>query len=207
MSPSSLSPGQSWIPTAILAGVLAVLPAVVMADPWSDSIDHDESGHAVARFVPPELYAGAPWDGERALVLRPMNVTTKPLVPPDHPAITIIGPKPWAKDETVMVLERVRVSRREGRVAQIFAINERGDGLGRLSDERGNRSRPRMDECFKFPLGVWRQGETRTCRESTIVIQEIDFTYAGVAHALKFRWNDEGSYVFAPGRGMIALTH
>ena len=33
----------------------------------------------------------------------------------------------------------------------------------------------------------------------------ITVEYGCVAHALKFRWNDEGTYVFAPGRGLVAV--
>ena len=90
---------------------------------------------------------------------------------------------------------------------QYFAVNERGDGLGRIADLRPHRQRGAMAECFKFPLGIWQQGETRKCRESTIRIFEIDFTHDCVPHALKFRWNDEGTYVFAPDRGMASVEH
>lgn len=174
------------------------------AEPWASATRRDGDGRPLTRFVPPELYSGAAWSGDRALVLRPMNVTRKPEQPHDHPAITISGPEAMAGDPTVPVLRRERVSRRKGSVIQHFRINERQDGLGRVSDERPGRSRA-MDECFKFPLGEWRKGEERRCRGSVIRIIELDFEYGCVAHALKFRWNDEGTYVFAPGRGLVAV--
>jgi hypothetical protein len=174
---------------------------------WPAATERDAAGQPVSRFIPPELYTGAPWKGERELVLRPVELARKPLVPADHPTISFSGPLPWRDDSSLQVIRRFRTSGRSGPIEQFYAVNERGDGLGRVADQRQTRSRPRMAECFKFPLGVWRQGETRTCRESTIRIIEIDFTYECVPHALKFRWNDEGTYTFAPDRGMFALTH
>jgi hypothetical protein len=175
--------------------------------PWEKSVERDASGKALARFIPPELYTGAAWQGERELILRPVDVTRKPLIPADHPAITFKGPMPWQDDPSLQVIRRYRESRREGAVLQYFAVNERSDGLGRVSDERRARSRPAMAECFKFPLGAWKNGESRTCRDSTIQILEIDFVFECMPHALKFRWNDEGTYVFAPDRGLVAITH
>ena len=191
---------------AILATATVAAPARGTADAWDAAVRSDAAGRQV-RFIPPELYAGAPWSGERAVALRPMRVTTRPQVPADHPAITISYPAALPGAPGVLALRRVRHGRRSGTVEQYFVVNERGDGLGRLADFRPGRARPEMAECFKFPLGEWRQGEMRTCRESTIRIIEIDFTYAGAPHALMFRWNDEGTYVFAPGRGLMAVMH
>ncbi len=174
---------------------------------WAAATERDANGCVVARFIPPELYTGAPWNGEREHVLRPVEVTKKPLVPSDHPPISFSGPMSWRDDPSIQVIRRFRSSRSRGNVEQFFAINERQDGLGRLADERAGRSRSSMAECFKFPLGVWRQGEERQCRESTIKIIEIDANWQGIGHALIFRWNDEGTYVFAPERGMAATLH
>jgi hypothetical protein len=112
----------------------------------------------------------------------------------------------------MMVIRRYRESRMKGSVEQYFAINERADGLGRVADERRERPQAGIEECFKFPLGVWSQGETRTCRESTIQILELDYVYECVPHSLKFRWKREGMrtfegiYIFAPDRGMILVA-
>lgn len=174
---------------------------------WPAATTYDASGAPVSRFIPPELYAGAHWNGSRELEIRPMHVTRKPVSPSDHPPIMIDGPMPWPGDPSITVLRRYRESNRRGETEQYFRINERGDGLGRVSDVRTERKRLQMDECFKFPLGEWRQGEERRCRGSVIKILEIDFVDHCVPHALKFRWNDEGTYVFAPDRGMVSVTH
>lgn len=182
-------------------------PVDLSGSAWPATIERDAAGKPVRRFIPPELYGGAPWNGDRALVLRPMNVTHKPLHPRDHPPITIAYPAPIPTEPDVLALQRRRDSGKKGVVDQYFAINDRGDGLGRLADLRSHRQRRGMAECFKFPLGIWQQGETRRCRESTIRILEIDFTHACVPHALKFRWNDEGTYIHAPNRGMVSVEH
>jgi hypothetical protein len=195
---------RAWLISLL---VLTAMPVYAETSPWDTAVERNGAGQAVRRFIPPELYSGAPWNGSRELVLRPMNVTHKPLIPHDHPPIQISGPFPWKDDPEIQVIERTRISLRNGSVTQIFAINERGDGLGRLSDRRAGRVRAQMAECFKFPIGVWSQGEERSCRELTIRILELDFTFQGMKHALKFRWNDEGTYIFVPERGMVATLH
>jgi hypothetical protein len=189
------------------AAQAACKPVDLAATAWPAATEVNAAGKPWRRFIPPELYGGAPWNGDRAIVLRPMNVTRKPAFPADHPAISIIYPMPLPDASEIQVMQRIRHGRRSGVVEQYFAVNEHGDGLGRIADFRPGRQRSEMAECFKFPLGLWEQGETRVCRESTIVILEIDFVHDCVPHALKFRWNDEGSYIFAPDRGMVAVTH
>lgn len=201
--------------TVLLLSVMLAGPGVAQtctavdlsASAWAAATERGADGRAVRRFIPPELYGGAPWSGERELVLRPMNVTHKPLHPRDHPPISILYPARIPTDPDVVALQRRRDSGQKGMVDQYFAINERNDGLGRLADLRQHRQRRAMAECFKFPLGIWEQGETRRCRESTIRILEIDFTHNCVPHALKFRWNDEGTYIHAPDRGMVSVEH
>lgn len=175
--------------------------------PWDEAVELGSDGKVLRRFVPPELYAGASWNGDRALELRPMRETRKPTTPSDHPPITIEGPMPWPGDGATQVIRRTRVSGRQGAVIQYFRVNDRGDGLGRVEDQRATRSRPAMAECFKFPLGWWQAGETRVCGESTIKIIDLDFTVQGMPHALRFRWNDEGTYTFIPRCGMVSVTH
>lgn len=196
-----------------LCAQLAMTPGVADAlcfgrqdsrDPWRSATKLDTDGRATTRFIPPELYSGASWDGDRAMRLRTVNVTRKPQHPSDHPPITITGPHPAAENPTLETLHRERVSGRKGAVSQVFRINERGDGLGRISDFRRDRKRE-MDECFKFPLGEWRQHEERHCRGSVIKIIELDYEYACVPHSLKFRWNNEGTYIFTPELGMVVV--
>ena len=202
-------------PAAMLALLLAVAPARAQncqpvdlsATAWPAATERDAAGRPLRRFIPPELYVGAPWQGQREIELRPVNVTRKPLYPPDHPPITAIFPVPLPVAPARMALQRSRLSGREGLIEQYFVVNERGDGLGRAADLRQHRDRSEMHECFKFPLGVWQQRETRHCRESTITIVELDFEYNCVPHSLQFRWNDENIYIYSPDRGMVADQH
>ncbi|MBI3637182.1 MAG: hypothetical protein HY216_13390 [Candidatus Rokubacteria bacterium] len=200
--------------TATATPALACVPVDLRSTAWPAATERDARGKALRRFIPPELYAGAPWDGARELALRPMAATRTPREPVDHPPITIMAPVPWPGDPAIPALRRVRTGRRTGTIEQWFVINERGDGLGRLTDSR--KGAVRLDECFKFPIGVWTQGETRRCRDSVIVIRDLDFVYPNldgrwpstvscVPHSLRFRWNDEGTYVFSPERGMVAV--
>lgn len=198
--------------TVTAAAIVAAMvggcaPIDYSATAWPGSIERDQAGRAIARFVPPELYAGAAWDGDRTLTLRPIEVTRYPVIPARHPPISFSGPFDWPSDPPLRVWRRNRVSGQSGEVDQYFAINERSDGLGRVFDQRSGRRRGDIAECFKFPLGLWRAGETRRCRESTIVVLDLDIVFAGTPHCLKFRWNDEGTYTYCPDRGMAAIEH
>ncbi len=178
------------------------------ADVWSDSFSSD-SGE---RFIPIELFTGMPWDGSRDFAL------TK-ATPDDRARMKISGPEDFIRPNTGEMLRVYRRSRTQwdGReVVQLFAVTSREDGLGRVYDSRYSRN---CVDAVKFPLGIWRQGETRDFREEcenrhramSVTIEEIDFSYNGVAHSLKFRWVADGghqrgtdnTYIFSPNRGYI----
>jgi hypothetical protein len=182
---------------------------------WDDATERDAAGTPVRRFIPVELWTGAEWDGERVLALTPERLSHKPSIPADHPVITIEGPEPWAEDPSVMVLKRARRSGRSGEIVQLFRINAQGDGIGRVTDVRQSRRRESA-EASKFPLGWWRAGETRAYDDrqlTRIIIEELDYVFLSVPHALRFRWqtnlksDGDNSYVFAPGRGLVAVFH
>jgi hypothetical protein len=79
----------------LAAPALACAPLDYGATPWPAATERDEGAKPIRRFIPPELYTGAPWRGEREIALRPVEVTRKPLSPSDHPAISFTGPMPW----------------------------------------------------------------------------------------------------------------
>ena len=213
---------------AVLAGCATLPPAKPVQDlkvpsgtpaaalsVWDDATERDSSGKPVRRFIPVELWTGADWAGGRTLALEPVRLSHKPAIPSDHPVITIEGPEPWAGDPTVMVLKRARRSRRTGEIVQLFRINTDNDGLGRVSDSRVHRAGP-VAEASKFPLGWWQAGETRAYedrQQTRIIIEELDYVFLGVPHALRYRWqtnlksDGDNSYVFAPGRGLVAVFH
>jgi hypothetical protein len=139
---------------------------------------------------------------------------------------TWIGPRQWQHPktgETLTVYDRSRASQR-GKVDQIFAVRRDAGAIGRVADSRYG-----IDACDqegKYPLGLWRQGESRTfdytcwygsaarARRSVIEVLRIDYD-CGQAHCLEIRWThsdpadgrqlDRREYVFAPERGLVAL--
>jgi hypothetical protein len=165
------------------------------------------------RFIPIELWTGAEWDGTRELRLAPANLSFG-----KGGEKRVTGPVAWtrpATGETAQVYERSNKGKK-----QLFALSSRGDGLGRVFDSRYDRDC--VDE-VKFPLGVWKEGETRvfdvSCnngrlrRRIELTIEQIDFVYNGVPHSLRFHWVVDGGkgrgtdmhYIYSPGRGRVSL--
>jgi hypothetical protein len=183
---------------------------------WDASFD---AGTAT-RFIPLQLIVPGRWDGTHTADLPAAHFTDP-------------GGDHWSgptDDTDASSGQPIRVYTRErrdrsGYVGQRFAVRAEGDGLGRVYDSRFGKIRCAGE--IKFPLGEWRQGETReneyTCfnegkqpvkRVNTIVIEKIDFPCRGVDHCLQFTWthridgraepDDDRRYVFAPGLGEIA---
>lgn len=175
------------------------------------------------RYIPLELILGAPWDGRREIVLPAGDFTEG--VPPKMNPSTWHGPVDWRHPETGATL-RVYDRSRNG-VVQKFAVRADGTAIGRVTDNRFEIGS--CDQEGKYPLGLWKQGETRqfeyrcwraegsASRASemvtTITIEKIDFPYAGVAHSLQIHWIlkrkgeaqelDNRLYVFSPRRGLV----
>lgn len=165
------------------------------------------------RFIPVDLWTGGQWDGTRELRFNAADLSFG-----KRGEKRIRGPIDWVRTgsgETIKVYERDNKGKR-----QLFALSSRGDGLGRVYDSRYGRDC--VDE-VKFPLGLWREGETRvfdvSCnngrlrRRIELTIQKIDFEYAGVPHSLQFHWLVDGgkgrgtnmTYIYSPGRGLVSL--
>jgi hypothetical protein len=113
-------------------------------------------------------------------------------------------------------------------VEQKTAVRVDGSAIGRVYDSRFGGSV--CDQEAKFPLGVWKQGEVRTfeyvcrttrggqvierCRTARITIEELDYEYNAIPHSLRFAWRysdgdsgevlDHRTYIFSPGRGLVA---
>lgn len=173
------------------------------------------------RFIPFQLIVPAPWDGKR-------EIAQYPTAHVDPGGDRWSGPTA-APDAfgggSIAVYRRTRSTKREGDVAQDFALRPERDGIGRVYDSRFGGIRCAGE--IKFPLGEWRQGETRhneylcsrpgqkpTRRINVLVIEKIDFECRGVHHCLQFTWThytdgkaeplDDRRYIFAPGQGLIA---
>jgi hypothetical protein len=179
------------------------------SSPWAAS--HDAA--TKTRFIPIELWTGASWDGNRELRMTPANLSFG-----KRGEKRIVGPVAWKRPgtgETIEVYERDNRGKK-----QLFALSSRRDGLGRVFDSR--YARDCVDE-VKFPLGLWKEGETRvfdvSCndgrlrRRIELTIEKLDFSYEGVPHSLQFHWVVDGGrargtdmrYVYSPGRGLASV--
>jgi hypothetical protein len=174
------------------------------------------------RFIPFELIVPGQWKGAREITL------------PNKVDFTDGGGDFWsgpvedtdiATGKPITAFKRVRITPRSVSVHQRFAVRREGDGIGRVYDSRFGEIRCSGE--IKFPLGQWREGETRrneyACapkdkppvrRHNIITIEKIDFPCRGVPHCLQFTWEhhmegrmeplDNRRYVFAPGLGEIS---
>lgn len=188
-------------------------------DVWSASYDA-ASG---TRYIPLELILGAPWNGKREIAM-PRGSFTESV---ERNPSTWYGPSEWQHPDTgakLMVYDRGRRG-----VGQKFAVRTDNAAIGRVADSRYGISS--CDQEAKYPLGLWTQGETRQFQyrcwygsgekkrerptTSIITIERIDFEFAGSPHALQVRWIlkhaddprevDNRVYVFAPGKGAVAV--
>jgi hypothetical protein len=158
------------------------------------------------RFIPVELWTGAPWDGTREIRMVPAALEFG-----RRGEKNIKGPMVW---NGIEVYERL-----SGNKLQRYALREDRTGLGRVYDSRA-RDLGCRDE-VKFPLGLWKQGEVREyvlrCARGTeplkVTIEEIDFVHDGVPHSLRFHGLFRGGrgrgtdmrYVYSPLRGLVQV--
>lgn len=199
-----------WL-VRVMTGTLLAVGAANAADlsKWAATYDPTTK----TRFIPIELWTGGEWDGTRELRMTPANLSFG-----KRGEKRITGPVAWTRPgtaEAMQVYERNNKGKK-----QLFALSSRGDGLGRVFDSRYERDC--VDE-VKFPLGLWKDGETRvfdvSCnngklrRKIELTIEKIDFAYDGVPHSLQFHWVVDGGkgrgtdmhYIYSPGRGLASL--
>ena len=201
---------KQW-PSGLLIATLLALGAAYAADlsKWAASYDPATK----TRFIPVELWTGGEWNGARELRMTSANLSFG-----KRGEKRISGPVVWTRPgtgEAIQVYERHNKGKK-----QLFALSSRGDELGRVFDSR--YARDCVDE-VKFPLGLWRDGETRvfdvSCnngnlrRKIELTIEKIDFDHDGVPHSLQFHWVVDGGkgrgtdmrYIYSPGRGLASL--
>jgi hypothetical protein len=201
---------KPWLVGCVIATVLATgSGSAADLSKWAASYD----AATKTRFIPIELWTGGEWDGTRELRMTPANLAFG-----KRGEKRITGPVAWTRPgtgETIQVYQRDNRGKR-----QLFALSSRGDGLGRVFDSRYGRDC--VDE-VKFPLGLWKEGETRgfavSCnngalrRRIELTIERIDFVHEGVPHSLQFHWVVDGGqgrgtnmhYIYSPGRGLTSL--
>lgn len=187
------------------------------ADPWEASIDKVRK----ERFIPVELWTGAAWDGGRDLAMRSVDATYS-----HRKTVYLIrGPQEWkhpVTGETCAVYERANPG--GGDKKQLFAVNAEKSGLGRVYDARAELGLRTFSGGLKFPLGLWKEGETRKLayrhfsgkgeskREETLTLRRVDLAHGGAQHCIDFDWKltdggekviDRNNYIYCPGRSMV----
>ena len=211
---------DSW--ACLIAGSLLLISSFAHAldlKAWAASI----SPQTNKRYIPVELWAGAEWEGSKVLQMPKVDGTYR------HRKATyqIKGPMEWehpAMGRKFLVYERINPGR-DGVKWQLFTINRDQNGLGRLYDGRPGRDGRLSSGRLKFPLGLWKEGETRKfvyqvwqSREServeSITIQKIDFAFQTSPHCLEFYWTatrrtggriyDRQTYIYCPEQSMVS---
>jgi hypothetical protein len=199
--------------------VTGVAPAAAAdQSPWDSAIDPVTQ----APFIPVELWTGENWDGKKQLTMSSAETRFGDRLNKD-----IKGPMEWKHPmtgETLVVYERTN-QERDGVQLQLFAMNEEKTGLGRVYDSRTEFGVQTFSGPLKFPLGYWKQGETKQLVETryeasrvetrieSIKITQLDFTYQGILHCLEFEWIykesrrpkiiDHQTYTYCPNKGMV----
>jgi hypothetical protein len=173
--------------------------------------------HAVERFIPIELWLGI--DVNETKKLKFYQAENKQ----DGGKLKIKGPFTWTNETTgtkIQVYERKRGSK-----IQYFSITNNGQCLGRVWDSRKRKRGVviSIDNGCKFPLGVWREGETREFlsvynwpkKKRTVIKKKIKITNLGDdKKCLTFRWIlsdngkiiDDNDYTYCPSKGLTKLV-
>jgi hypothetical protein len=207
------------VATVVLAASVSPAVVAVAGNSWDGAINFETK----ERFIPVELWAGAEWNGRRELEMPKVDGNYRH----NKSAYSIKGPTEWkhpATGQTHTVYERIN-PQSGGPKWQIFVINEERTGLGRLYDGRPNRDTRTSSGGLKFPLGLWKEGETKkfaykvyegsrdSVRVESITIKQIDFTMGNDKHCLEFYWTvtdkdekklyDHHTYTYCPGKSMV----
>ena len=172
------------------------------------------------RFIPLELWSGGEITGSKDITFPKTNF--KFGYKKKH---SINGPIDWKNlrsGETIVVYERSRFSRKAGKlVKQLWTVTNNNQCLGRVFDNRRDRF---IKNGCKFPLGTWKQDESRSFvsdyydsergtyqRVKTIKILELG---KDDKSCLKFRWIltqegstlDDNTYEYCHKKGLVKLN-
>ena len=163
------------------------------------------------RFIPLELFTGGEIRNDTEIKFTKAN-----LVFGDKKRKKIIGPEDWEHPNTgekIKVYKRTRKGQ-SGLKTQLFTITNDGQCIGRVWDSRRG-GRVIKNGC-KFPLGLWKDGETRTfIGSSGGKSRKIELKILKLGKkqkdSVKFNWKlydgsgklmDNNDYTFSPGKAM-----
>ena len=167
------------------------------------------------RFIPLELFTGGDIREDKEI-----KFTNANLVFGEKKRKKIVGPENWKNPqtgETIKVYKRTRKGQ-NGLKTQLFTVTNDGQCIGRVWDSRRG-GRVIKNGC-KFPLGVWKEGETRSFEgTSGGKPRKIELTILKLGKKqkdkVKFNWKlydgsgklmDDNDYTFSPGKAMTKLN-
>src|SRR5258706_2879992 len=208
-----------FLPCAYLS-FFVLLASFAMAASDSSIWDASINSQTKERYIPVELWAGVEWDGSKELKMQKADFTFR-----HRSAYQIKGPMEWEHPvlrQMFVVYERINPGR-DGVKLQRFTINQEKNGLGRVYDARSGLGLRMFSGGLKFPLGTWKESETRKFlyqhyegsriaeRAETITITQIDFEFLQNLHGLEFYWTatdrdekkyyDRQTYIYCPEIG------
>jgi len=175
---------------------------------------YPQLSQANERFIPLELFTGGEIRKDTEIKFTKAN-----LVFGEKKRKKIVGPEDWKNPNTgevIKVYKRTRKSQ-SGAKTQLFTVTNDGQCIGRVWDSRRG-GRVIKNGC-KFPLGVWKEGETRTflglsggkSRKIELKILKLGKKQKD---SVKFNWKlydgsgklmDNNDYTFSPGKAMSGL--
>ena len=186
-----------------------LLAVVVLVFLWINPSLADE------RFIPLELFTGGEIREDTEI-----KFTSANLIFGKKKRKKIVGPEDWKNPqtgETIKVYKRTRKGQ-SGLKTQLFTVTNNRQCIGRVWDSRrGGRI---IKNGCKFPLGVWKKGETRSFKgASGGKPRKIELTILKLGKKKKdkvrFNWKlfdgsgklmDDNDYTFSPGKAMTKLN-
>ena len=172
------------------------------------------------RFIPIELWLGVKITGSNDITFPKTNFSFG--YKERH---SIQGPINWKNSrtgKTIRVYDRSRYSRKAGKVVkQLWTVTNNNQCLGRVFDNRRNKF---IKNGCKFPLGIWKEGESRSFtsdnydrrRGNYQRVQTIKILRLGKDEksCLKFRWImtergrkiDDNTYEYCHKEGLVRLN-
>ena len=172
------------------------------------------------RFIPLELWSGGEITGSKDITFPKTNFRFG--YKGKH---RIKGPIDWKNPrtgETIKVYDRSRFSKKAGKVVkQLWTVTNNNQCMGRVFDNRRDKF---IKNGCKFPLGNWKEGESRSFtsdnydrrRGNYQRVQTIKILQLGKDEksCLKFRWIltqksstiDDNTYKYCHREGLVRLN-
>ena len=177
---------------------------------------YSQSSYATERFIPLELFTGGEVRNDTEI-----KFTKADLVFGEEKTKKITGPENWINpntEEVIKVYKRTRKDQTELKT-QLFTITNNGQCIGRVWDSR--RGGSVIKNGCKFPLGFWKEKETRTFegssngkpRKIVLTILELgkkpnsEITFNWKLYDLKSgELMDDNDYTFSSAKAMTKLN-